>query len=174
MIKPLLKQLSTENWRIKCQIIEILKSCVSQPGCLTENSMKVFFGLVDDRIDAVRLKANELLADIISGQPKDWVDQNVMPKLAGAKENANYLKRQNMLCIIEKTSSNVSEKTFKEVYQNIVASYLNDKVPNVRVKTMQVLKANSKLNSPAAERTIEKLKEDKDVEVREALKRLRA
>ena len=53
-----------------------------------------------------------------------------------------------MLNIIEKTTSNVSEKTLKEVYQNIVANYLGDKVPNVRIKTIQVLKNNSKLNSP--------------------------
>lgn len=58
---------------------------MSQPGCLTESTLKVFFGLFDDRIDAVRLRANELLVDIISSQSVEWVDQNVMPKLAGAK-----------------------------------------------------------------------------------------
>ena len=44
----------------------------------------------------------------------------------------------------------MSDKSLKGVYQSMVASYLADKVPNVRVKTMQVLRHNQKLNSPAA------------------------
>ena len=46
-----------------------------------------------------------------------------------------------------------------------MASYIGDKVPNVRVKSMQVLKINPKLTSVAADKHIQKLKEDKDTEV---------
>jgi hypothetical protein len=61
IIKPLLQQLSTDNWRIKCQILEILKSFTSNQSFLNDNVLKVFFNLTDDKIDAVRLKINEVI-----------------------------------------------------------------------------------------------------------------
>jgi predicted nucleic acid-binding protein len=67
----------------------------------------------------------------------------------------------------------VSEKTLKEVYQNAIVCCLADKVPNVRLKTVQILKTSSKLNGAAVEKQLEKLKDDKDNDVREMLKKLR-
>lgn len=58
------------------------------------------FSLTDDRIDAVRLKINELIILIINNNSKDWCDQWIMPKLGQMKENANYIKKQNLLDII--------------------------------------------------------------------------
>lgn len=34
IIKPLLQQLQTDNWRIKCQIIDILKTFITTPTFL--------------------------------------------------------------------------------------------------------------------------------------------
>ncbi len=34
IIKPLLQQLQTDNWRIKCQIIDILKTFIATPTFL--------------------------------------------------------------------------------------------------------------------------------------------
>lgn len=59
------------------------------------------FSLTDDRIDAVRLKINELIILIINNNSKDWCDQWIMPKLTQMKENSNYIKKQNLLDIIE-------------------------------------------------------------------------
>lgn len=59
------------------------------------------FSLTDDRIDAVRLKINELIILIINNNSKDWCDQWIMPKLGQMKENSNYIKKQNLLDIIE-------------------------------------------------------------------------
>lgn len=59
------------------------------------------FSLTDDKIDAVRLKINELIILIINNNSKDWCDQWIMPKLSQMKENANYIKKQNLLDIIE-------------------------------------------------------------------------
>ena len=61
IFKPLLQQLATDNWRVKCQIIEILKTFIYKQIHLNEGVLKVIFGLTDDKIDAVRLKANELI-----------------------------------------------------------------------------------------------------------------
>lgn len=39
---------------------------------LTENVLKVLFGLTDDRIDAVRLKVNQFIVEIVAKNTKDW------------------------------------------------------------------------------------------------------
>jgi hypothetical protein len=54
-----------------------------------------------------------------------------------------------------------------------VIACLADKVPNVRIKSVQVLRSCNKLSTAVAEKQFEKLKEDKDLEVREAVKKLR-
>ena len=120
------------------------------------------------------MKANELIVEIVSKNSKEWCDQNIIPKVFSSKENQNYIKKQNLLDIIEKTAPHVSEKSLKETYQSTLMSCISDKVPNVRVKSIQVLKANSKLINPAIEKFVDKLKEDKDHEVRDLAKKLRA
>ena len=67
----------------------------------------------------------------------------------------------------------MSEKALKEVYQSAVLSLLTDKVANVKVKSAQVLRSNNKLSTANAEKLFDKLKEDKDIEVRELIKKLR-
>lgn len=101
IIKPLLQQLLTDNWRIKCQIIDILKSFITNQSFLNEGVLKVIFSLTDDKIDAVRLKINELIIQIINNNSKEWCDQCVIPKISQMKENASYIKKQNLLDIIE-------------------------------------------------------------------------
>ena len=134
----------------------------------------MFVSLTDDRIDAVRLNANKLIVEILSRNSKDWCEQNVIPKVFASKDNISYIKKQNLLEIIEKTSNCVSDKTLKDTYQTTVVSYINDKVPNVRLKTMQVLKGNSKLSCPTVDKLVEKLRDDKDIEIREFARKLRA
>ena len=97
IIKPLLQQLMTDNWRIKCQIIEILKNFITNQSFLNENVLKVIFSLTDDKIDAVRLKINEMIIQIINSNSKDWCDQYMIPKISQMKENASYTKKQNLL-----------------------------------------------------------------------------
>lgn len=72
IFKPLLQQLTTDNWRVKCQIIDILKTFIYKEIYLTEAIIKVIFALTDDKIDAVRLKVNELIVEIINKNSKEW------------------------------------------------------------------------------------------------------
>ena len=58
IIKPLLQQLTTNNWRIKCEIIKILKGFLTNQVYLSDTTLKMFINLTDDKIDAVRVKAN--------------------------------------------------------------------------------------------------------------------
>lgn len=136
IIKPLLNQLSTNNWRIKCEIIKILKNFLLDQTYLNAEVLKVFVDLTDDRVDAVRLSTNSLIVEILSRNPKDWCEQNVIPKVFASRDNISYIKKQNLLDIIEKTSNCVSDKALKETYQATLASYINDKVPNVRLKSI--------------------------------------
>ncbi len=56
----------------------------------------------------------------------------------------------------------MSDKALKEHYHNIVSTFLGDKVPNVRLKGVMVVKNNNKLVNLAVEKQLDKLKEDKD------------
>lgn len=53
---------------------------------------------------------------------------------------------------MQKTTASVSEKALKDVYQNTLIACLNDKVPNVRIKSVQVLRSNNKLSNAVAEK----------------------
>ena len=59
-----------------------------------------------------------------------------------------------MLEIIDKTATVVSEKTLKDVYQGTIVNFLGDKVPNVKLKSMQVVKTNAKLLNPTIEKQV--------------------
>lgn len=61
----------------------------------------MLFALTDDKIDAVRTSITQLIVDLINKNSKDWADQYVVPKLAAMKENASYLKKQNLVDIFE-------------------------------------------------------------------------
>ena len=115
-----------------------------------------------------------MIVQIISKSAPDWCDKHVFPKVFESRENHSYIKKQNLLDIIGMTASQVTEKTLKDTYQGTISVYISDKVPNVRLKSIQVLKANAKLSNPLIERNLEKLKEDRDPEVREFAKKLRA
>jgi hypothetical protein len=65
--------------------------------------LKVLFGLTDDRIDAVRLKVNQFIVDIVTKNSKEWCEQNIIPKIYAMKDNASYIKRQNLIDIIDVT-----------------------------------------------------------------------
>jgi hypothetical protein len=65
--------------------------------------LKVLFGLTEDRIDAVRLKVNQFIVDIVTKNSKEWCEQNIIPKIYAMKDNASYIKRQNLLDIIDVT-----------------------------------------------------------------------
>lgn len=158
IVKPLLQQLTTSNWRAKCEIIDIMKGFLANQVYLNETVVKMFINLTEDRIDAVRLSASEFLVAVLNKNEKEWSEQNIIPKVFACKENQTYVKKQNLLDIIEKTAPNVSEKVFKDTYQATLASYITDKVANVRVKSIKVIKSNNKLINPTIEKYVEKLK----------------
>jgi hypothetical protein len=64
--------LGTDNWRNKCQIIEILRGFLVSQTYLTENVLKALFSLTEDKIDAVRLKINEFIIEIMAKNSKEW------------------------------------------------------------------------------------------------------
>lgn len=45
-------------------------------------------------------------------------------------------------------------------------TYLSDKVPNVKARALKIIRSNKKLGDKAADKYIERLKTDADMEVR--------
>jgi hypothetical protein len=58
------------------------------------------------------------------------------------------VNNRSNIALMQKTTPNVSEKALKDVYQSAIMNCLTDKVTNVRLKSMQVLKSYSKLSNP--------------------------
>lgn len=50
--------------------------------------------------EAVRLKASEIIVNIIKNGPKDWCESEFLPVLMKSKDEPNYLIRQRILHII--------------------------------------------------------------------------
>lgn len=53
-----------------------------------------------------------MIIQIINNNSKDWCDQYIIPKICQMKENASYIKKQNLLEIIEVFCS-----LFRKLYQ---------------------------------------------------------
>jgi hypothetical protein len=52
---------SSNNWRTKCQAIEIMSEFIKFPAFLNDNIVNIIVGWAFDKIDAVRVKAISLL-----------------------------------------------------------------------------------------------------------------
>ncbi len=62
--------------------------------------LSVFIGLIEDRIDAVRIEGNSLLVQIVSNNKSSWCDKQLIPKLF-TKDPATHIKKQNLLDFIQ-------------------------------------------------------------------------
>lgn len=63
---------------------------------------------------------------------------------------------------MQKTSEKVSQKTLIDNYRQTIFVSLSDKVPNVKVKALNILKTNKKIYDKMFQKMIDKLKTDPD------------
>jgi hypothetical protein len=61
-----------------------------------------------NKIEAVRLKASNVIIKVIKKSPKDWCEVELLPLLAKTRDEPNYLIRQRVIAIIEETYDQVS------------------------------------------------------------------
>ena len=101
IIGPLTSQFSTNNWRTKCRMIELLGNVINNSLFLNDKMTNMIMNLVCDKINAVKEKATELLINIIIQQSPQWCDTTIIPKLSQLKESQNYIERQVFLQVIE-------------------------------------------------------------------------
>lgn len=57
ILTPLFIQLNTDDWKIKCQLIDLLTSVISYSLFLNDKLTTILVHLVQDKIHAVRDKA---------------------------------------------------------------------------------------------------------------------
>ncbi len=54
ILTPLVNQLNTENWRVKCQLIELMAGFISNSLFLNDQLTTMLVSLAEDKISAVR------------------------------------------------------------------------------------------------------------------------
>jgi len=91
ILNPLVNQFNTENWRVKCQLIELLGSVINSSVFLTDKMTSLLISLTADKINAVREKATDLIVTIISQQSPQWCDNMMIPKLTKLRDSSNYI-----------------------------------------------------------------------------------
>lgn len=94
---------------------------------------------------------------------------SLMPKMSKIINSNNYLIRQKILVIIDKTANNVGRSVLSE-YLHVVTTLLSDKTPNIRMLAMKVAGSKPILLDKKIETQLLKLKDDKDMEVRQTAK----
>lgn len=81
ILNPLFAQLNTEDWKIKCQLIDLLNVVVSNSVFLNDKLTNLLIRLVQDKISAVREKATQIIVNIICQQSPQWCDSMLIPKI---------------------------------------------------------------------------------------------
>ncbi len=81
ILTPLVIQLNTDNWKTKCQLIELLTGVISNSIFLNDKLTTIVVHLAQDKIHAVREKATQLIINIICQQSPQWCDSMLIPKI---------------------------------------------------------------------------------------------
>ncbi len=81
ILTPLVIQLNTDNWKTKCQLIELLSGVISNSFFLNDKLTTMVVHLAQDKIHAVREKATQLIINIICQQSPQWCDSMLIPKI---------------------------------------------------------------------------------------------
>lgn len=81
ILTPLFIQLNTDDWKIKCQLIDLLTAVISNSLFLNDKLTTMLVHLVQDKIHAVREKASQLIINIICQQSPQWCDSMLIPKI---------------------------------------------------------------------------------------------
>ena len=85
ILGPLANQFTTDNWRTKCRMIDLLGNVINNSLFLNDKMTNMIVNLVCDKINAVRDKATELLINIILQQSPQWCDTAIIPMLSQLK-----------------------------------------------------------------------------------------
>jgi hypothetical protein len=63
---------------------------------------------VKNKIEAIRLKASNVIIKIIKKSPKEWCEAELLPLLIKTKDEPSYLIRQRIIAVIDETNDHVS------------------------------------------------------------------
>lgn len=83
------------------------------------------------------------------------------------KDDSSYLIRQRVIAMVNETVDHVSS-TWLANYRKIMGEMLADKIPNIRMLALKSVCGNRKLLEKTSEALVCKLKEDSDLDIKQA------
>jgi hypothetical protein len=86
ILKPLTSQFSTENWRVKVQTLDILGKIIMEQQIYSPFIADTLTKEMRNKIEAVRLKASNVIIKVIKKSPKEWCEAELLPLIIKIRE----------------------------------------------------------------------------------------
>lgn len=134
---------------------------------MNDRIIVLIIGWAFDKIDAVRQKALGLIEILLKSMDTASIENKMIPKLLAIQNCPNYLQRQLILHIIDRTARHVSLDILNNSYFPVMLNLGKDRVPNIRYLIVKILKNNvSLLGNMRFKTLLDSLTDDKDQEIK--------
>jgi serine/threonine-protein phosphatase 2A regulatory subunit A len=167
--------LKEKSWRVRKEVYNLIVEVASnsRSNQLFEVHFQEFFlGYLNDPVHQIRIHGSLLLPRILEIEPASWVSNVFIPriqKLRAQEGSSTYLKRVTAMYSYEKLIAANPQALQSPCVQEILPE-LKEKVPNVRLVALKVLRAVYKLLDDSTKSTIKSaasgLASDADPDVR--------
>lgn len=172
---PLILQMMKDNqWRLRLKVVECLPQVAEMigPNSFNEHVSEFLVKWIEDSVFTVREATLESIKQIVSMFGENWIKSRVLPVIQELAKNPVFTKRMTALSAINKLGELLGNKEFCALIDLLA----DDSVPNIKFNVAKTIKNHAKTKGPNFVKILEKLKGDKDADVKffaeEALKEL--
>jgi len=169
---PCIKELaSDESWRVRKNVLQKLPGLSARlgPDIVDKDIKKIVFNLMCDEVHSVRQSTAQIIKEICEKMNDEKWTKQTLTQIFEQTSNSSYLKRQTFLEAIKHLAEALPSQLDPCIDK--LLTFINDKVPNVRLKLCTVLLELVSQISITKEIQLKivnellKLREDKDPDV---------
>ena len=134
------KMFKDNNWRVRKQIGSVMPSVVKHLGSdyFCDNFLADFLLLLNDGVDEVREEISKTLPELVTAATAIWVYDKIFPTVRDLVKQ-NFLIRICFLSAFQGLLLLELPESFSTEIIESLSKYVHDKVPNIRIRTAQVL-----------------------------------
>jgi serine/threonine-protein phosphatase 2A regulatory subunit A len=131
---------SDPNWRVRRELVLAMPAIVKFMGqdYFTEHFQASLLNQLKDGVDEVRRACGIAIPKLTTIQNANWVHEKLFPSVR-AMATEEFLVRLSMLTTLKGFLETELPERFQSEVLGLVISAVRDKVPNVRVRSAQVL-----------------------------------
>lgn len=175
-IQNLIKE---KNWRVRKEVYNMIVdvSTNAKSNQLFEVHFQEFFlSYLSDPVYQIRMHGNSLLQKILEIEPVSWVSNVLIPRIQKIRGNdPSYLRRITSIYAYEKLIQAFPKELQGPCLQEVI-SELKEKVANIRLVALKVLKAVYPILDESVKGNVkasgQQLVSDPDADVRQAAQQL--